>query len=455
MPTTDCIPQLDLDFHPDKPIALTFDAPQTSSDGGLLLLRQLDDQLGLCETLAAAVPDARDPEKVVHPRTEQLRQRVYQIALGYEDADDADTLRGDPLFKLACDRRPSDDQALSSQPSLSRLEHAATARTVVTIQRALEQAWVEELPADTTCVVLDLDTTDDPTHGQQPLAFFHKYYDQHMYFPVLLFDGEGRIISARLRPGNAGQYRYARPLLERVIRAVKARFPRAQVIVRADAGFGIAHVLEALDDLGAELGDVEYVIGVQSNAALRRLASAAIADAAATFAATRRPVRQFRAVLYAAGTWSRARHIVVKAEHTAEGANTRFVVTTLAEFAPRFVYERAYLPRGGAAEHGIKAFKRALHGDRLSCTTYVANAFRLQLHVAGYRLLEALRRQVAVVAPALAHAQFDTLQLRLLKVAAHVSESVRRIVVALPASFPWAPLFRGVAARTRLPTPAS
>lgn len=455
MPTTDCLPELALDFHPAKPITLTFDAPQTSSDGGLVLLRQLDDRLGLCDLLAMAVPDARDPQKVLHPRPEQLRQRVFQIALGYEDVDDADTLRADPLFKLACDRRPTEPQHLSSQPTLSRLEHVVTARDVVTIQHALEQAWVDELPADTTCVVLDLDTTDDPTHGQQPLSFFHAYYDQHMYFPVLLFDGDGRLISARLRAGNAGQYRYARPLLARVIRALKARFPRAQVLVRADAGFGVARILEDLDRLGRELGDVEYVIGVQSNAALRRLAQDAIADAAATFAATRRPVRAFSAVSYAAGTWSRARHVVVKTEHTADGPNTRFVVTTLAEFTPRFVYERAYLPRCGGAEHGIKAFKRALHGDRLSCTTYVANAFRLQLHVVSYRLLDALRRHVAVAAPALATAQFDTLQLRLLKVAAHVHESVRRIVVALPRSFPWAPLFRAVAAQTRGPAPPS
>lgn len=455
MPTTDCLPQLGLGFHPDKPITLTFDAPQTSSDGGLVLLRQIDDQLGLCDVIATAVPDVRDPRKVVHTRTEQIRQRVFQIALGYEDADDADTLRGDPLFKVACDRRPADPQPLSSQPSISRLEHAVRARDVVTMQHALEQAWVEELPADTTCVVLDLDTTDDPTHGQQPLAFFHKYYDHWMYFPILLFDGEGRLISARLRPGNAGQYRYATPLLERVIRAVKARFPRVQVVVRADAGFGVARVLNALDRLGDELGEIDYVIGVQSNPALRRLTSADVALAATEFAATRRPVRRFTWLRYAAGTWSRERPLVVKLEHCAEGPNTRFVVTTLDAFTPRFVYERAYLPRGGAAEYHIKAFKRALHGDRLSCTTYVANAFRLQLHVAGYRLLDALRRHVAVAAPTLATSQFDTLQLRLLKVAAHVQESVRRIVVALPQSFPWAPLFRAVAERTRLPAPAS
>lgn len=454
MPTTACIPQLRLEIHPDLPVDVTFDAPQTSSDGGLLLLRQIDDRLELCATIAAAIPDARDPRYVQHTRGEQIRQRVFQIALGYEDANDATTLRHDPLFKLVCDRSPTGVKGLSSQPTLSRLEHAATARAVVLVQRALEDSYVDELPADTTVVVLDLDTTADPVHGQQPLAFFHGHYDQTIYFPALVFDGAGRLVTVRLRPGNAGNYRYTVPLLERVIRRIKARFRAAQVVVRGDAGFCAPRMLEALERLHTEFGDVDYVLGLEKNAVVLRAAADAIAVAAAGYAETGVATRVFTAFAYRAKKWSRERHVVAKAEHLEKGANPRFVVTTLTEFAPRVVYEWAYCGRG-QAENYIKDFKNALEADRLSCTTYVANAFRLLLHAGAYRLMYALRAQVATVAPALATVQFDTLRLRLLKVAAHVRQTVRRITVALPACFALAAVFRAVAVLCGLPLPAS
>jgi hypothetical protein len=184
MPTTPCLPEVRLDFHPLRAVDLTFDAPQTSSDGGLLLLRQLDEQLGLCDRIANVLPDTRDPGRVIHSRLEQVRQRVFQIALGYEDQNDADALRHDPLLRTSCDRLPNDPRGLSSQPTLSRLEHAVNARDVVRLQRQLEADYVASLPEGTDVVVLDLDSTSDPTHGQQPLSFFHGHYDCSMYFPL-------------------------------------------------------------------------------------------------------------------------------------------------------------------------------------------------------------------------------------------------------------------------------
>lgn len=444
MPTTDCLPQLRFGFHPDQPIVVAFDAPETSSDGGLLLVRQVDDDLGLTARVAAALPDDRDPRRVVHTRHEQVRQRVFQIVQGYEDGNDATTLRHDPVLRVACDRQPDDARGLSSQPTLSRLEHAATARTVCDVQRALERSYVDDLPADTRCVVLDLDTTADPVHGQQPLAFFHGHYDQTIYFPALLFDGDGRLVSVRLRPGNAGNYRYTGPLLARVIRAIKARFPAAQVVVRGDSGFAAPRVLDALDALATELGAIDYVFGLEKNSVVLGLAAAAMATAAARFAETGTATRTFTAFAYRARSWARPRHVVAKAEHLDKGPNPRFVVTTLTDFAPRVVYEWAYCGRGQAENH-IKDFKNALAADRLSCTTYVANAFRLLEHAVAYRLLWTLRARVAVVAPALATAQFDTLRLRLLKVAATVRRSVRRIAIALPRAFPGAATFQAVA----------
>jgi Transposase DDE domain group 1 len=445
MPTTPCLPQLRLDFHPQRPVDLSFDAPQTSSDGGLLLLRQLDERLGLCARVAACLPDAREAYRVVHSRLEQVRQRVLAIALGYEDQNDATSLRHDPLWRAACDRMPDDVRGLSSQPTLSRLEHAASARDVVRLQRQLEADYVASLPEDTVVVVLDLDSTSDPTHGQQPFAFFHGHYGLSMYFPLLVFDGEGRLVSVRLRPGNAGNNRYATPLLVRLVRAIKTRFPAAQVVVRADSGFCTPRLLEALEALDRVLGDVDYVIGLERNPRLQ----AALAPELAQAAAWARPgasARVFTAFRYRAKRWSRPRYVVAKAEQLGDKSNPRFVLTTLEHVPPRFLYENGYCGRGDA-ENRIKDFKNALVGDRLSCTTYVANAFRLLLHAFAYRLLDALRTEVAVCAPTLGRAQFDTLRLRLLKTAALVRTSVRRIAVALPATFPLASIFARVAAR--------
>lgn len=454
MPTTDCIAQTRLDFHPDLPVDVAFDGPQVSSDGGLLLLRQVDDQLGLAARVAAVLRDDRDPDRVVHSRLEQVRQRVYQIALGYQDANDATALRHDPLLKVACDRTPTPDAALSSQPTLSRLENGVSGREVVALQRALERDYVDSLPADTDVVVLDVDATADPAHGQQAFAFFHGHYDQTILFPMLVFDGDGRLVTLRLRPGNAGSYRYTGPMLERVVRLLKARFPAVAIVVRGDAGFGVPRVLDRLDALRAELGRIDYVLGLQRNTAVLRKAAEAQAIAAAQHAETRQPTRTFVAFTYAAKSWRVARHVVAKAEHLAQGPNPRFVVTTLTEFPARVVYEWAYCGRG-QAENAIKDLKNALHADRLSCTRYVANAFRLLLHAVAYRLLTAVREHVAAVAAPLATLQMDTLRLRLLKVAAFVRQSVRRIVVQLPRAFGLAPLLRQLLERTRLAVPGS
>jgi hypothetical protein len=446
MPTTPCLPQVRLDFHPLRALDLTFDAPQTSSDGGLLLLRQLDERLGLCERIANVLPDTREPGRVIHSRLEQVRQRIFQIALGYEDQNDADALRHDPLLRASCDRLPNDPRGLSSQPTLSRLEHAVNARDVVRLQRQLEAEYVASLPEGTDVVVLDLDSTSDPTHGQQPFSFFHRHYDCSMYFPLLVFDDEGRLVSVRLRPGNAGNNRYATALMRRLVGAIKARFPNANVVVRADSGFATPRLFEALEALNHDLGGVDYVIGLEKNARLLALVADEMAEAAARAPQAAGCARVFTSLVYQAKTWNRARHVVAKVEHLGDKPNPRFVVTTLDHVPARMVYERAYCGRGDA-ENRIKDFKNALASDRLSCTTYVANAFRLLLHAFAYRLLDGLRTHLKVVAPELGRAQFDTIRLRLLKVAAQVRQSVRRIAVALPRAFGLADVFAQVAAR--------
>ena len=422
---------------------MTFDAPHISSDGGALLLRQMDDHLRLSERLAALLPDERDPRKVQHDRREQMRQRLYQIVLGYADCNDADRLRHDPLLKSVCDQPPHAD-GLSSQPTLSRLENAVDARALRAILRELEEQYVSSFTEAPAVIVLDIDSTDDPTHGQQQLSFFQKYYDQHMYHPLLIFDGErGHLVSAVLRPGNAHAARGAMGVVRRIIQRLKQRFPDVQIVVRGDSAFAVPRMLRMVEELDRELGGIAYVFGLAQNAVLLRFGAAALTEARLRFRATKQTVQPFDAFAYAAESWPQARHVVMKAEVSEHGANPRFVVTSLSEFAPALLY-RAYCERG-QCENFIKDCKNALQADRLSCATFAANFFRLLEHAAAYVLFHALRTQVAPLAPRLGRAQFDTLRLQLLKVAAIVSQSTRRVLVRLPSAFPLAQVFRQLA----------
>lgn len=443
---TECIAEFELDFVGQQRIVVKVDAPTSSSDGGALLLRQIDEELGLTSGLERWLRDRRDPRRVVHSRGEQVLQRVLQIALGYEDANDADRLRRDPILTTACGRSPDDPQGLSSQPTLSRLENSVSRLELVRMVRHFERTYVASLPADTQVVVLDIDSTEDPTHGQQELSFFHGYYDRHIYHPLLVFDGDsGQLVTAILRPGRSHASRGARRTLRRLIRRIKRRFPTAAVVVRGDSHFAMPRILDELERLDRQVGGVDYLFGLAKNAVLVRRAQPTLERARELSECRGQSVHRFAHWDdYAAGSWSRPRHVVLRAEHsTYWGANPRFLVTSLQGFDPQTLY-RAYCQRGQCENH-IKDLKNALAADRLSCTRFVANAFRLLLHAVAYRLLHALRQKLARIGSPLARCQFDTLRLKLLKVAAIVQRSVRRITVRLPKSFPQAATFRQVA----------
>lgn len=291
---------------------------------------------------------------------------------------------------------------------------------------------------------MDMDSTDDPPHGQQQLSFFHGYYDQHRDHPLLIFEGErGHLVSAGLRPGNAQAARGAVGVLRRISRRLKPRFPQVQIVVRGDSAFAVPRRLRLLEELERELGGIAYVFGLAQNAVLLRQGAAALAAARARFDATRRAIQYFDASAYAAESWPQARPVVMKAERTEQGEHPRLVVTALAEFAPALL-SHAYCERG-QCEDFITDFKNALQAARLSCSPFTANFFRLLQHAAASVLLPALRTHVAPLAPRLGRAQFDTLRLSLLKVAALVSHSTRRLFVRLPHAFPFAAVCRRLA----------
>ncbi len=450
---TDCVPQISLGFHPDRRLEVAFDAPETSSDGGWLLLRQIDDRLGLTKWFAQLLPDDRDIERTKHARLEQVQQRVFQIAMGYEDCNDADHLRHDKVLKTACDLHPQDAAGLSSPPTLSRFENSVDMGTVVKLINAFEDSYVVSLPKDTDAIVIDVDGTADATYGAQQFSMFNKFYDQHMYFPLPIFDGEGQMITVLLRPGNVHDCRGVKYVLARIIRKIKARFPNASVLVRGDSKFALPRITRLLERLDDDLKGIEYLLGLPTNQVLKRNAVPALELAKHAFEETGHKARRFCEFSYKARSWPHPQHVVARVEVSALGTDVRFIVTSLDQFPARIMYEQ-YCQRGNAENH-IKNFKNALHADRLSCSTFVANFFRLLLYSAAYRLMYGLRQEVAEVSPQLGRKQMDTLRLRLLKIAVIVTQSTRRILLRLPAVFPLRATFRAILSRLNAPRPAT
>lgn len=446
---TVCVDQIRLSIEGQtKPIDLSFDAPELSSDGGFLLLAQIEQQIGLSDRLSKLLPDDRDPSKIKHSRKQQVQQRIFQIAQGYEDCNDADRLRHDPLLKAVCGQSPQHDDGLSSQPTLSRFENAVDAWNLYDLLIDFEQFYVDSLDPSEQAIILDIDTSDDPTHGQQQLSFFHGYYGCYIYHPTLIFDQYGRLVSAVLRPGNTHASKRAGPILERIIRKIRDKCPDTVILVRGDSGFSVPKVHERIEKLDEELGDVKFLLGQATNATLKKMAEPFLLDSKLEFERTGKKVRECFEFPYAAGSWTKERRIILKAEHSSQGANPRFLVTSL-EGGEALVWYDGYCQRGQAENH-IKELMNAMFGGRLSCSSFVTNAFRLLLYGWAYRLMWSLREEVKKESESAGRWQFDTIRVRLLKVAVVVRESVRRIWTQMPECFPLVELFRGLLERGQL-----
>jgi hypothetical protein len=428
------IPRFRFDSPAGVPLDAAFDAGPLTSDGGLPWLAEAERALAICARLADCIPEWRRGP-IRHSLATLVRQRVFQIACGYADQNDATTMRHDPLLKVVCGRLPSSGPALASQPTLSRLENAVDRHAAEALAEALVAVYVRERGRDSMPrqVVVDLDGTDDPAHGQQEGVAYHGYYRQHMYHPLLLFDGDtGHLITAILRPGNAHGSRFVVLVLRRVLRRLRTAWPTVTVELRADSGFASPRLFA-----WCETHAVGFTIGLIPNPVLERAAApllhAAQAESAAQAGAK---VRWAGETPYQAGSWGSPRRVVFKAEVLAKGPNTRFVVTTRTD-APLAVYD--WDVDRGEPENWIKDLKNALQADRLSDHRFWANQTRLCLHAAAYWLLDLLRRWAA--GSEAAHYQLDTLRLRLLKIGARVHELAGRIRLALASSHPAEPLW--------------
>ena len=447
---TACIPQITFGFEPKaKPVVATFDLPHASQDGGAVLLKSVDTQLQLTKRLAACLVDGRQPGKVQHQTLELVRQRVFGLACGYADCNDAARLANDVMHKLLVDRDPIAGPALASQPTLSRFENAVGWEPLRDMAHVLADTVIEtqrrRLKGRATRITIDLDPTDDPTHGQQELTFFNGHYDTWCYLPIVAtvtFNDEAAqfAVAAVLRPGNAPAPRGARGILRRLLGKLRAAFPQATVRIRLDGGFAHPKLFKFL-----EHQQVEYVVAMASNARLEKRARRLMGKARMRSKATGETAHLYGETRYAARTWTRKRRVIIKAEvvrHSGRDPknNPRFVVTNLGD-APEAVYH-FYCGRGDV-ENRLKELHHGLEMDRTSCERFLANQFRVLLTLAAYVLFQELRRRAA--GTACAEAQVTTLRERLLKLAVWVEHSVRRIVLHLPATFPWLPTWRRIA----------
>jgi len=473
--TTECNAR-EFDFQALGSRAVTgrFDGGAITSDAGGLLLREVEAKTGILRRFAACFTDYRDPELIEHTVGELIAQRVFALALGYEDLNDHDALRHDPLLAVLVgkadptgqDRRRREDRgkSLAGKSTLNRLELTPVGadaksryKKIVARHHDIDSFFVETFlalhPTPSKEIVLDLDATDDPIHGHQLGRFFHGYYDGYCYLPLYIFCGE-HLLCAKLRPadidGAAGSVKQAARIVERLRR----QWPDVRIIVRGDSGFCREPLMG-----WCEANHVDYVLGLAKNARLQQILGKELHEAKVQFEATDQPSRLFKDFTYQTRkSWSRPRRVVGKAEHLAKGSNPRFVVTSLSaeELDARTLYEDLYCARG-EMENRIKEQQLCLFADRTSCATMRANQLRLWLSSAAYTLLAALR-QFGLQGTEMAQARCDTIRLKLLKLGALVRTTVRRVWISFSESCPYQRVFAQVYDNLRrwlLPLPAS
>jgi hypothetical protein len=423
-----------------RKITAVFDEPMVSSDGGLLLLREALIETGIIRSLASALRDPRHPSYVDHTLEEMLIQRIAQICCGYEDANDCDSLRDDPLFKMAAGRLP-EEAALASQPTMSRLENQVSVRDLLRIGYALVDQFIASFDTAPEAIVLDLDPTSDPVHGKQQLALFNAFEDEYCFMPFHLYDGlSGKLITTVLRPGQTPTDREILSVIKRVVKRLRKAFPETRLIFRGDSHHTKPLVMDWLETHG-----IDFTTGLQINARLKEQFAGVLEEARLKYKRTGRDVRMFASGFYQAKSWSRPRRVICRVLVTANGEDMRFIVTSFEKTGAKYLYETVYCGRG-AMELMIKDHKNGLCSDRTSCHKFTANQFRLFLHSAAYVVMHHIR-SVRLKGTRLACAQFDTIRLRLLKIGTRVESGKTRILLHVPKAFANIPEFQSAVLR--------
>lgn len=419
-----------------RKVVADFGGGEITSDAGVLLLSEADKRMRLTERIAPKIDDPRCKGKCDHSLRDMLRQRIYALALGYEDLNDHVTLRKDTALQTAVGR----DTDLASDATLCRFENRATQKMCWQISQALVEVFIESHATPPRQLILDFDATDDPVHGHQVGRFFHGYYDRYCFLPLYVFCGN-QLLAAYLRPSNIDPARGAWAILKLLSDRLRQIWPEVQIVFRADSGFCRHRMLNWCDKNG-----IDYIVGIAKNSRLHTAAQPLIKQAQGQFDATGHKQRLFDDICYAAASWRYARRIIVKAEHSGKGSNPRFVVTNLPGDGA-LLYDQLYCGRG-AAENRIKEQQMDLFADRTSCMNWLPNQLRVLLSGLAYTLMEAIRR-LALAGSQLARACCGTIRLKLLKIGAVIVRNTRRVHLMLSSAYPYQDLFIRAGKRLR------
>jgi len=409
-----------------KKVEVDFNGGEISSDAGLLFLRETESQIGIIDKVADAIHDKRHPSYIKHQIVQLLTQRVFQIAAGYEDANDSNTLKHDPILKIACEK----DDALASQPTMCRFENAPTRTTLYRIGEVLVDVFIDSYHKPPQSIVLDIDDTDDPTYGSQQLTLFNAYHDCYCYMPLHIYEGKsGKLITTILRPGKRPSGKEIVSILKRIVKKIRQVWPEVGILLRGDSYYSAPAVYDFCNH-----HDIKYVFGFKSYKPLLHRAENLIDKARELYEHSDTPVKIYCEIFYQAGSWPAPKRIICKAEYNDKGPNTRFIITNLAHANYRFIYEIVYCGRG-AMELMIKEHKNHLFSDRTSCSGFQANQFRLFIHSIAYILMHGFRERY-LKNTEFAKAQFNTIRLKLLKIGARVRGLSTKIKIHLPSAYP-------------------
>jgi len=419
-----------------KKVIADFEGGIVTSDAGLLFLRETERRVGIIRRLSECIPDNRDERYIDHQMRELMTQRVMQIACGYEDADDSDSLRSDPVLKIACGRAPLSGKALGSQPTMSRLENTVSRTTLFRMGQTFVDNFLDSYRRAPEKIVIDVDDTDDPTHGAQQMSLFNAYYDEYCYMPLHIYEGySGKLICTVLRPGKRPTGAEISAILERILIRIRRRWPKVRMVIRGDSHFSGPEIF----DVCARMRRVHFVVGLSNNRALAPLVEDAVQRVEAAYKQLGKKVKIFVEFPYQAQSWSQPQRVICKIEVSEQGRNVRFIVTDINGKGPQRMYDESYCGRG-RMENFIKNHKNALHSDRTSCSRFEANMFRLYLHSAAYVLMHALNEK-GLRGTSFAGSQFDTIILKVLKIGAQVIERLTNIRIHMPTSSPFKELY--------------
>lgn len=409
-----------------KTVDVRFSAQQTSHDGGLLLLREVEQQVGLIGRLAECVNDTRHQGYVQHSIKSMLSQRIFQIAAGYEDANDCDSMKGDGILQICA----GGQQALCSQPTMCRFENSPATPELFRMAGAFVDTFIASYPSPPQVIILDCDDTSALTYGQQELTIFNSYYGDHCYMPLHIYEGlSGKLVASILKPGRRSKSIDVFCLLQKIIGYLMTHWPDTVIILRGDAHFCSKEFM----DWSETIDTVDFLTGLSANQKLNEFIRHVKESAERRFTEHGRPVKRYHSFLYQAGSWGQPHRVVAKVEVSHMGTNVRFIVSSLRNVRAKELYEKAYCARG-AAELRIKDHKTYLDSGRMSCNSFKANQFRLFLHSAAYVLIHTLQQEV-LKETAYATATMKTIQLKLIKVAARVKVLKTKVSVELPVEF--------------------